>query len=125
MSMEKKEAMALQAKLQDISFGQLKDFYQNVRAEQRDFALILMEHKISDQFFLATGIEQEELDVVWSKLGLDKDEDYQQMQQEYQEKLKLLSQQLNGPQAQPEPRDCHFAAVIRHGERADLVPGEA
>lgn len=80
MSMEKKEAMALQAKLQDISYEQLKDFYENVPAEEREFALILMEHKISDLFFLATGIEQEELDVIWSKLGLEADQEYVKMQ---------------------------------------------
>ena len=43
----------------------------------------MMEHKISDQFSLATGIEQDELDVVWQKLGLSTDPEYLKMEEQY------------------------------------------
>ena len=79
LQMEKKEAMKLQSKLQDISFDEFKHFYTQVELSEREQALVLMEHRISDLFFLATGIEQEDLDVIWGRLGLQNDPEYKTM----------------------------------------------
>ena len=87
LKMEKKEAMKLQIKLQDISFDEFRHFYTIVPLTEREQALVLMEHRISDLFFLASGIEQDELDVVWNNLKLDTDPDYLKMQEDYHKKL--------------------------------------
>lgn len=123
--MNKKEALKLQTKLQDISFDEFKNFYTNVGVTEREHALVLMEHRISDLFYLSSGIEQDELDVVWSKLGLENDPEYKHMQEEYHKKLAAISQKLNVTTSeQVAPKNCHFGAIIRHGERADNVRDE-
>jgi len=76
MKLDKEKALSLQKQLQDISYEHLKHFYTNVPDEQKEFELLMMENQISDQFFIKTGFEQEELDIVFSSLNLLEDQDY-------------------------------------------------
>ena len=42
---------------------------------------------IQDKMFMRTGIDQDQLDIIWANLNLDSDPEYIEMEKDYQNEL--------------------------------------
>lgn len=87
--MGKKEAMAAQKALQDLSIEQIKELKKLPPAAIQD-EIRYLQPKLYDKLFLQVGVEQHELDLNIDKLDMENDEDYKNMVQEYYEVVELL-----------------------------------
>ena len=70
-AMTRKEALAAQKQMQEISITQYKELLEDFDADRVGEQQRFMEPALQDQFFLKTGIEPEDLDIVIAKYRLD------------------------------------------------------
>lgn len=89
ITMNKKEAIALQQKVQQISIGQIKKL--KTLSESEIYSEIqYLQPMLQDTFFNQTGIEIESLNWHTEQLDLEKDEEYIKILKEYHETVENL-----------------------------------
>lgn len=91
-TMSKKEAIATQIALQNLSLEMIKDLQKMPEAVLQNETQYL-QPKLHDQLFNQTGIDFEDLDANTIRLELEKDPEYIKCLQEYGEKMDKLQGQ--------------------------------
>ena len=90
--MTRKEAIAGQLSLQELSIEQIKGLKAMAPAELND-EVRYVQQKLTDSLFLQNGIELDDLQTSTAALKLEEDEEYMKIMDEYNEKIELLYKQ--------------------------------
>ena len=86
VTLDKKEAITLQKKMQSLSVNQIRELKAMPPAALQS-EIIYLPSILQDKFFLATGVETDELNFNTDKLELEKDEEYTKSLEEYHEQV--------------------------------------
>ena len=89
ITMSKKEAIALQQKVQALSIDQIKEL-KSMAPSEIQVEITYLQPKLQDMFFQQTGIDVDDLSWNTEKLDLDNDEEYVKILKEYHETVEQL-----------------------------------
>jgi hypothetical protein len=87
--MQKKEILAIQKKLQDITIDVIESL-KTMPPAQIENETRFMQPKMTDELFLKTGVEHEELEFHVRALHLDEDQDFIALIEEYTKRVEAV-----------------------------------